>query len=45
MGHVSVASTAYYLALVEPIAEAASLRFACHCRDVLAAVSGEGGDR
>ncbi len=45
MGHVSVASTAYYLALVEPIAEAASLRFARHCRDVVAAVSGEGGDR
>ena len=45
MGHVSVASTAYYLALVEPIAEAASVRFAGHCRDFLDAVSGAGGDR
>jgi integrase/recombinase XerD len=45
MGHVSVASTAYYLALVEPVAEAASLRFAQHCRDVLADVSGTGGDK
>jgi integrase len=44
MGHVSVASTAYYLALIEPIAEAASVRFARHCRDVLA-VSAGGGDR
>jgi integrase/recombinase XerD len=45
MGHVSVASTAYYLALVEPIAEAASVRFAGHCRDFLDAVSGAGGER
>jgi hypothetical protein len=34
MGHVSVASTAYYLALVEPIAEAASARFNSHWRKV-----------
>jgi integrase/recombinase XerD len=45
MGHVSVASTAYYLALVEPIAEAASVRFAGHCRDILAPVSDAGADR
>jgi integrase/recombinase XerD len=45
MGHVSVASTAYYLALVEPIAEAARQRFGSHCRDLLAAVSGAEGDR
>lgn len=31
--------------LVEPVAEAASLRFARHCRDVLADVSGTGGDQ
>lgn len=45
MGHVSVASTAYYLALVEPIAEAASLRFTRHCHDILSAGSGTGGDQ
>ncbi len=30
MGHVSIVSTAYYLALVEPVAEAASDRFERH---------------
>ena len=30
MGHVSVVSTAYYLALLDPIAQAASERFAVH---------------
>lgn len=40
MGHVSVASTAYYLSLIEPIAEAASVRFAEHCRGILAASGG-----
>jgi integrase len=34
MGHVSVASTAYYLGFVEPIAEAASTRFDRHWRKV-----------
>lgn len=34
MGHVSVASTAYYLALLEPVAEAASDRFERHWRRV-----------
>ena len=37
MGHVSVASTAYYLALLEPVAEAASKRFARHCRRIFSA--------
>lgn len=36
MGHVSIASTAYYLSLLEPVAEAASTRFARHCRRVFA---------
>lgn len=36
MGHVSIASTAYYLALLEPVAQAASARFARHCRPILA---------
>ena len=31
MGHVSIASTAYYLQFVEPLAAAASERFAKHC--------------
>ena len=35
MGHVSIASTAYYLPFLEPIAQAASERFAHHCRDTL----------
>ncbi len=37
MGHVSIASTAYYLALLEPVAEAASARFARHCRRIFGA--------
>jgi integrase len=31
MGHVSIASTAYYLAFVEPLRAAASARFERHC--------------
>jgi integrase len=31
MGHVSIVSTAYYLQFVEPLAAAASARFAEHC--------------
>ncbi|MPZ21145.1 MAG: tyrosine-type recombinase/integrase [Luteitalea sp.] len=31
MGHVSIVSTAYYLQFVEPLAAAASTRFAEHC--------------
>jgi integrase/recombinase XerD len=45
MGHISIASTAYYLPFLEPIAEEASARFARHCRDVLAADSGGGGEQ
>ena len=42
MGHVSVASTAYYLTLLEPIAEAASQRFAHHARTILNPAEGDG---
>jgi integrase/recombinase XerD len=34
MGHVSIASTAYYLPFLEPVAEVASERFAHHCRSI-----------
>lgn len=34
MGHVSIASTAHYLALLEPLAAAASGRFERHCRSL-----------
>jgi len=40
MGHVSIASTAYYLALLEPVAEAASARFARHSRRIIGASGG-----
>lgn len=43
MGHVSIASTAYYLALIEPVARAASDRFADHCAAVLEPESRTGG--
>jgi integrase len=45
MGHVSIASTAYYLPFLEPVAEAASERFARHCQPVFAARSASGGQR
>ena len=35
MGHVSIASTAYYLRFVPPLAEAASIRFDAHFGDVI----------
>ena len=35
MGHVSVASTAYYLTLLDPVVEEASKRFTRHVRSVL----------
>lgn len=41
MGHVSIASTAYYLALLPPVAEAASQRFARHCTPLLAPSQGD----
>ncbi len=40
MGHVSIASTAYYLAFLEPVAAAASGRFARHCCPMFAASRG-----
>lgn len=43
MGHVSVVSTAYYLTFLEPVAQAASERFAKHCRKAL--VPNLGGER
>ena len=45
MGHVSIVSTAYYLSLLEPIARAASGRFAAHCHDVLASTEAQGVER
>jgi hypothetical protein len=45
MGHVSIASTAYYLAFLEPVAQAASERFAKHCSHLLSAIPDGGGDR
>lgn len=44
MGHVSIASTAYYLPFLEPIAQAASVRFAQHCSFALDHFSDEGRD-
>jgi hypothetical protein len=45
MGHVSVASTAYYLALLDPVAQAASERFARHCTPLLARIDATAGDQ
>jgi integrase len=45
MGHVSIASTAYYLGFLTPVAEAASERFARHAANALAALAPERGAR
>lgn len=45
MGHVSIASTEYYLKFVEPLGVSASERFARHCGSVLAVPSNTGGIR
>ena len=45
MGHVSIVSTAYYLQFVEPLAEAASARFADHCGDLITGPIVAGGAR
>jgi len=45
MGHVSVVSTAYYLALLDPVAETANERFAQHCAGLLAQLPGRGGEQ
>ncbi len=43
MGHVSIVSTAYYLQFVEPLAAAASTRFADHCGALITPTSNGGG--
>ena len=43
MGHVSIASTEYYLSFVEPLASAASERFAQHCGALVRALRATGG--
>ena len=45
MGHVSIASTAYYLQFVEPLAAAASTRFAEHCGALITPTPNSGGAR
>ncbi len=45
MGHVSIVSTAYYLQFVEPLATAASARFADHCGALITGPFGAGGAR
>ncbi|MHC4492516.1 MAG: tyrosine-type recombinase/integrase [Planctomycetota bacterium] len=45
MGHVSIVSTQYYLAFLEPFAEAVSERFADHCRSFLGGRPADGGVR
>ena len=41
LGHASVASTAYYLSLLDPVVEEASARFARYARSVLEPAAGE----
>lgn len=43
MGHVSIVSTAYYLQLLEPVAQAASDRFGDHCAAIFAEPLVRGG--
>ena len=45
MGHVSIASTEYYLKFVEQLGVSASERFAHHCGGVLAMPTSTGGVR
>lgn len=45
MGHVSIVSTAYYLQFVEPLAAAASARFAEHCGALITPEPARGGTR
>jgi len=42
MGHVSIASTQYYLCFLEPLSGAASGRFAQHCGKLVTSISKEG---
>ena len=43
MGHVSIASTQYYLRFIEPIASAASERFATRYGDLVSPTAKEAG--
>lgn len=43
MGHVSIASTAYYLRFIEPVTQAASERFAEYWEATIPAIPPEGG--
>lgn len=45
MGHVSIASTEYYLKFVEPLRVSASERFARHCGGVVVMPANTGGVR
>ena len=45
MGHVSIVSTVYYLQFVEPLASAASARFADQCGTLITGPIGAGGAR
>jgi len=45
MGHVSIASTAYYLSFVAPVAQAASDRFERHFDHLLIGLARDGGGR
>ena len=45
MGHVSIVSTAYYLQFLEPLATAASARFAKHCGALITPEPFRGGAR
>ncbi len=45
LGHVSIMSTQYYLTLTEPLAHAASERFATRCARLIAPLQTPGGDR
>jgi integrase/recombinase XerD len=45
MGHVSIASTEYYLKFVEPLGVSASERFARHCGDLVTTRISTGGER
>lgn len=45
MGHVSIVSTAYYLSLLDPVAEAASAKFSQHCLPIFDGLSSRGGAR
>jgi integrase len=45
MGHVSIASTEYYLKFIEPVGVSASERFARHCSGLVQTPVSAGGGR